>query len=118
MNDKPRGEVEFLEAARAELERDCEGLDGHTRSRLRYVRHQALERASVRRFNLLTPFGGLVTACVLVLAVIVLDPMRAPESVEPVLPVEDLEILVSGELEFYEDFEFYQWLADNGGARG
>jgi len=117
MNHEPRNEAEFLAAARAELLCGCESLDDATRARLRGIRREALERAPVRRLRVLAPFGGLVTACVLVLAVIMLNPTAerapAPDAAEPVMAVEDLEMLSSGELELYEDFEFYQWLAEN-----
>lgn len=121
MNDKARNEREdiFLQAARRELEESCARLDGSRLSRLNHIRHRALERRKrdKPRIALLAPFGGLVTACVLVFAVILMRPESAPtESVAPGLPVEDIEILSSADLELYEDFEFYQWLAENGSA--
>lgn len=126
MIEKPRSEhgreAEFLAAARDELERGCERLDGHTLSRLNRIRHAALERPGARRRALLAPFGGLVTASVLALVVVMALPNRnqetaAPVPADPDLAIEDLEILTSEEsLDFYADFEFYQWLADNGSS--
>ena len=97
-----------------ELDHSCDALDGATLSRLNQIRHTALER-KVQKRNVLLPFGGFVTACVLVLAVSLnYQGALAPESESANLPLEDLEILSAGEsLDFYEDYEFYQWLADN-----
>ena len=67
---------------------------------------------------MLAPFGGLVTACVLLVLVTVYYPQQgdigAPESPGIVSPIEDLDILSSNEsLEFFENLEFYQWLEEN-----
>ena len=101
----------FLSAVCRELDHGCDGLDGYTLSRLNRIRHTALEhKRSPMQFWL--PTGGVVTACMLVLAVS-LNGMQTESALEaPAL--EDLEILTSTEnLEFFEDYEFYQWLAEN-----
>lgn len=98
---------------RRELDASCRSLDGQTLSRLNAIRHAALEPRGRKTRPLLLPFGGLVTACVLVLAVTLLNPGRVPDGVEGEAPLQDIDLLVSDEdLDLYEDYEFYQWLAD------
>lgn len=106
----------FAVRLRQELDRSCDTLDGYTLSRLNAIRNAALERKHDRRRRaLLLPFGGLVTACVLVLAVSLVNRTGSVGQDNAVAtPLEDLEILAASEgLEFYEDYEFYQWLAEN-----
>ena len=116
--DMRQDEQVFLDKARNELDRSCDRLDGHTQSRLNSIRHAAIEHG--RRHPgraLLAPFGGLVTACVLVLVVSVF--FQGSETPAPSVPdnssaIEDLDILTSAEsLEFFENLEFYQWLEEN-----
>lgn len=108
----------FLDRVRQELDRSCDRLDGHTQSRLNSIRHAAVEQGRRPGRALLAPFGGLVTACVLVLVVSVVYQQR-PQTPAQSIPdngtaIEDLDILTSAEsLEFYEDLEFYQWLEEN-----
>ena len=119
---KPAQEQSFLDSVKKELDNSCDRLDGHTLSRLNSIRHEAMEKKGAKARNpYLAPFGGLATAFVLILA-ISLNQTTGPESaVFPVsestsasLPIEDLEILTaSEELDFFENFEFYEWLADN-----
>lgn len=111
----------LLSQVRLELDRSCAALDGHTVSRLNAMRHTVLEQKLRKRKPLLLPFGGLVTACVLVLTFtlfpgsgLVPESSTATNSTATDAPLEDIEILTSEEnLEFYEDYEFYQWLAAN-----
>lgn len=110
----------FVAAVRQELDRSCAALDGPTLSRLNSIRHGVLERQQPRQTRaLLLPFGGLVTACLLVVSVILLQPATLPtqdvRGSEP--PLEDIELLTdTEELDFYEDYEFYQWLAESGSS--
>jgi hypothetical protein len=111
----------LLSQVKLELDRSCAALDGHTVSRLNAMRHAVLEQKLRKRKPLLMPFGGLVTACVLVLAFtifprsgLVPENATATNSTATNAALEDIEILTSEEnLEFYEDYEFYQWLAAN-----
>ena len=106
----------FLLRVKQEMDRSCAVLDGATQSRLNSMRHAVLAqgpRKGLRllglRKPLLLPFGGLVTACVLVLAVLVQTP-----ALPVAAPVEDLDLLTATEeLDFYEEYDFYQWLATN-----
>lgn len=104
----------FIAGIRRELDRSCDALDGHTLSRLNRIRHVALARRQSRATRLLLPFGGFVTACVLVLTVNLFVPGSAPEGETAVPPLEDIDILASNDsLDLYEDYEFYEWLASN-----
>jgi hypothetical protein len=117
---KKTGEEEqaFLDNVRSDLDRSCDRLDGHTQSRLNSIRHAAVEHGHRHPGRaMLAPFGGLVTACVLVVVVSLF--FRQPESPVPVIQdnrnaIEDLDILTSSEsLEFFENLEFFQWLEEN-----
>ncbi|HEY0964148.1 MAG TPA: hypothetical protein VGE69_17500 [Pseudomonadales bacterium] len=104
----------LIAGIRRELDRSCDALDGHTLSRLNRIRHVALARRQSRATRLLLPFGGFVTACVLVLTVTLFMPGSLTESDDPVPPLEDIDILASNDsLDLYEDYEFYEWLASN-----
>jgi len=113
--EKPSAEEQrFVAGVRQQLDRSCDALDGHTLSRLNRIRHAALERKQRRAPRLLLPFGGFVTACVLVLTVMTFAPGTAPDGGAVAPALEDLDILTSSDsLDLYEDYEFYQWLAEN-----
>ena len=104
----------LVDGIRQKLDQSCNALDGQTLSRLNRIRHVALERKQARASRMLLPFGGFVTACVLVVSVMMFVPTRAPETEAVASPLEDIEILTSSDsLDLYEDYEFYQWLAEN-----
>lgn len=97
-----------------QLDRSCDALDSQTLSRLNRIRHAALERKQARATRMLLPFGGFVTACVLVVAVTTFMPGTTPEGLAPAAPLEDIDLLTSADsLALYEDYEFYEWLAAN-----
>ena len=114
-NNFNNDEQAFLDSAREQLDRSCDRLDGKTQSRLNSIRHAAIEHG--RRHPgraLLAPFGGLVTACVLVLVVSVFFQGADTPVPDNRSTMEDLDILTSTEsLEFFENLEFYQWLEEN-----
>jgi len=114
-NSPEPAEDVLVQQVRAQLDHSCEALDGHTLSSLNRIRHAALEKQHKRSHPFLVPFGGLVTTCVLVLSVLLIDRPGMPESIPTgASTLEDIEILTSAEeLDFYENYEFYQWLADN-----
>jgi hypothetical protein len=105
---------EFLDRVKANLDAAEEQLDEHTRSRLTSIRHEALERGQVRRppwIQWLLPAGGLAVA-VTVAALSVNLWTTKPVMEEP-LSLEDMALLSDSEgPEFYEDLDFYQWLAE------
>lgn len=111
-------ETRLVAAVRHELDQSCAALDGATLSRLNSIRHAALEQKQAPRHRtLLLPFGGFVTACLLVVTVTMLNPDAAvaPEVQANGTPLEDIELLTDAEsFELYEDYEFYQWLAESG----
>ena len=107
-------ERRFVAGIRQQLDRSCDALDGATLSRLNRIRHAALARKPARASRLLLPFGGFVTACVLVLTVTMFAPRTAPDTEALAAPLEDIDILTTPDsLDLYEDYEFYQWLAEN-----
>jgi hypothetical protein len=104
----------LVDGVRQHLDRSVNALDGQTLSRLNRIRHAALEHKQARASRMLLPFGGFVTACVLVVSVMMFGPGRAPDTEAATSPMEDIDILTSSDsLDLYEDYEFYQWLAEN-----
>ncbi|MES2606151.1 MAG: hypothetical protein V4603_14545 [Pseudomonadota bacterium] len=101
----------LLASIRQELDRSCSALDGQTLSRLHRIRSAAIERRPSRLQAMLLPFSGLVTACALVVAVS-LNWNGGLQSEPAADSLEDIEILAANEaLDFYAEYEFYQWLA-------
>jgi hypothetical protein len=99
---------------RRELDRSCTALDAHTLSRLNRARHTALARRQPRSTRMLLPFGGFVTACMLVLTVSLYMPGTELDGDAVVPPLEDIDMFASADsLDLYEDYEFYEWLASN-----
>lgn len=112
-SDSP-DEQRLVDGVRKRMDQSCNALDGHTLSRLNRIRHAALERKQARASRMLLPFGGFVTASVLVVSVMMFGPGRVPETEAVPSALEDIEILTSSDsLDLYEDYEFYQWLAEN-----
>lgn len=104
----------LVDSIRRQLDDSCAALDGYTLSRLHRIRSEAVARRRSRLQTMLLPFGGLVTAAALVVALGIGGRGDAglDESGSPAL--EDIEILAANEaLDFYADYEFYQWLAQN-----
>ncbi len=105
---------------RQSLDESVDALDANTLSNIRQIRAQALDKvgkkarkkAEGRDINWQRYlFGGLATACVMVLAVVLL--LNSPSSMQPV-PVDDMELISSSDnLELFEDLEFYEWLEQN-----
>jgi hypothetical protein len=110
--DSPE-EQRLVDNIRQRMDQSCNALDGQTLSRLNRIRHAALERKQARASRMLLPFGGFVTASVLAVSVMLFAP-GTPEAVPAASAIEDLDILTSTDsLDLYEDYEFYQWLAEN-----
>jgi hypothetical protein len=105
-------ENNFVENAKHVLDQDAENLDGTTTSRLRQMRYAALEKAESnwwQRFRL--PAAALVTASLI--ATFTFVQMRTSDELQTVKTIEDMEILASSEqLDLYEDYDFYTWLAE------
>ncbi len=110
MSSQEETERRFIESAKAHLDRTVDGLDGRTLARLREARRRALE-ASPRRVPWLMWAGGFATACVALLVASLW--LFSPTTPGPTPGLEDVEILASSEdLGFYDDLDFYHWLAD------
>lgn len=117
MKSKDNEQQQIVSSVQNELDKSCDRLDGQILSRLNTIRNDALEKskeAQAKRF-FLAPFAGLVTACLVLVMVSFWNQhtsLPIPNTNSSAL--EDLDILISTDnIEFYEDFEFYQWLAEN-----
>lgn len=110
----------LVAAAKAALDGSVRDLDPATAGRLRAARRFALEPAPARlpwldraRQNRFVWAGGVATVAAAVLAAFLY--LYQPVSQGPAPALEDLELITSSEgLEFYDDLEFYRWLADAG----
>ncbi|MGB1799843.1 MAG: hypothetical protein ACPHLK_03320 [Gammaproteobacteria bacterium] len=99
------------------LDDSIDALDANTLSDIRQVRAKAIEKASLNhsvwagnKQGFL--IGGVTTACVMVLAVVLL--FNSPTSVQSI-PAEDIELISSSDsFELYEELEFYEWLEEDG----
>jgi len=112
-------DTKFLADVKQHLDHSCDALDARTLSRLNSIRHAALEHKQKRFSPLWLSFGGMVTATFLVFS-LNLTSLQFPGSATNAAdnaPIEDIEILTTTEsLDFYEEYEFYQWLAENGSS--
>jgi hypothetical protein len=99
------------------LDNSIDALDANTLSDIRQVRAKAIEKAKLNhsvwagnKQNFL--IGGIATACVMVLAVVLL--FDSPTSTQSI-PAEDIELISSSDsFELYEELEFYEWLEEDG----
>ena len=106
-------------STRQVFDASVEQLDGATRSRLAQARALAVEAAEGRR-STMPAFGrlqiaGIGIAAALAVAIVWL-PQQAPESSSGELAaLEDIDILLDeGEIELFEDLEFFAWLEAQG----
>jgi hypothetical protein len=118
---KPRDEQMFLSAAKSILESSVDQIDDDTQIRLSAIRRRAVEAATKSQATLtpafsrwFLPVGGLATALAAVLVAVTLWTQQPVQESAPVAALEDLNILTgSDEIEFYQELEFYEWLAVN-----
>lgn len=92
-----------------------EALDARTRSRLNQARQEALAELDRPGRAFMTAPGGWLTAGGAVAAGVVVALLLRQGGLGPVapgyLPADDMEIILSeGELELYDDLEFYAWV--------
>ena len=101
----------FINAVKRELDQGAEELSPEMASRLREARREALCQPS-RRLPWFRPAWGLAAAAVMGM---ILTVVWLGQPGEPSLQVlEDAELLASSDaLEFYEDLDFYYWLAEH-----
>ena len=110
-------ETKFVSAAKRVLDKAEKNLDAVTVERLRAARREALDevlhRPAPMRPAWLFPFGGLVTAGV-VLAVAALLWFSAPSPNLVQANLSDLDLLTAHESpDFFADLDFYDWLDRN-----
>ncbi len=107
-------EISFLRKVKISLDQSEEGIDAGTLSRLHRIRQNALKLKKPEKTGRLkwfpAPLPALATAGMVLLAVFIFSTgdTEFPSSNN----LEDLEILASSNLEFYEDLDFYAWLAE------
>ncbi len=107
----------FLETAKYLLDKNAEEMDSKTRARLREGRYRAIQslQSQKKAVSWQWPAAGMAVACAAALAFFFL--MKDPGTKALVSNVEDIELLASSEpIEFYDDLEFYGWLAEQEGA--
>lgn len=108
-------ELEFEQRLRARMTQGG-ALDGATLSRLNQARQAALKELERRKNPFFTAPGGWLTAggalaAGLMVAVLLRQGGLGPE-IPGYAPAEDIEIILSeGDLELYEELEFYAWVA-------
>jgi hypothetical protein len=117
--NEPNEDRAFAERARTLLDEDARRLDGPTLGRLRRAREEALEagrtgrllhRLRQARFRVAAAALTAAAAAALVLVVLPLD--RSPVPPLGADPTE-LELLASAEgPDFYEELDFYLWIAE------
>jgi len=108
--NKPDSEQELLAFVKQHLDQSLLHLDGETQSRLRIARRRAL-RGQPKQHPWVWPAWGLTAACALVLALALWVGFPVGSNSVPML--EDVELLASADsLDFYEDMDFYGWLAE------
>ena len=103
---------QVMRKAKAVLDRSVDELDQQTILRLQRMRVNTLTaRPRSARWVLA---GGLATMCVGILASVLW--VSKPVAVMPVHEADDLDVVTAAEnLEFYDEIDFYRWLADHHG---
>lgn len=112
--DPQQAQDPLVDSICRQLDHSCDALDGYTLSRLHRIRSEAVARRRPWLQTMLLPFGGLATAAALAVALGIgwRGDAGLNEAGSPAL--EDIEILAANEaLDFYADYEFYQWLAQD-----
>jgi uncharacterized NAD(P)/FAD-binding protein YdhS len=99
---------------RTALDERARDLDGHTLSRLRQIRAQAMQQQRpIRRWQQPTWTGGLALAALALVAVLGYHQMpgEAPTDLsdsEEAIEIATLDV----DLEVIEDLDFYEWLSE------
>lgn len=110
----------FLKQVKSSLDRGEENIDAGTLWRLHRIRQEAINAEKQEQSGVLNwftlPFPALATAIVVLLTVFLV--FTGEQEQVPNGNFEDLEILASNNLEFYEDLDFYAWLAEEQPSAG
>ncbi|MEW8628342.1 MAG: hypothetical protein AB2551_21545 [Candidatus Thiodiazotropha sp.] len=119
-----RSDEAFLSEVKQQLQKSSDELDELTLAKLGAARRRAVEAASrpavFRIGNVLAIGRGgmaiLMLAGVLLIASVVLLKTAYPpvqQQLQPITLLEDMELLgAAEELEFYQELDFYLWVAD------
>ena len=108
-------ENSFLKKVKHSLDQGEENIPAETLSRLNRIRQEALKIKKKEKTWAVkwipTPHPAWATAAVVLLAVLLSFPGDREQA--PFNPLDDLEILASNnKIEFYEELDFYAWLAE------
>lgn len=109
----------FLERTSALLSRSVENIDSRTGRRLEHIRMKALGALEEKPLGFFFPlrwitFGSLATVAMAVIALFFW--LNTPPKDLPGRYIEDFEIITSREpIDFYQDLEFYRWMATQNG---
>lgn len=109
-----RDKEDFEARLQRRMRNDMPGLDGRTRSRLNQARQTALAELDKPAWRAIgrpawMTAGGAVAAGVLVALMLRVGGL-SPD-LPAYAPAEDIEIILSeGDLELFEDLEFYAWV--------
>ena len=100
------------------LDDSIDSLDANTLSDIRQIRANAIDKAKRNNYSVFSSkkqgflIGGVATACVMLLTVVLL--LNSPTSMQSI-PAEDIELISSSDsFELYEELEFYEWLEEDG----
>jgi hypothetical protein len=108
MNELSHDEKQLIDQVRETLDKQADDLDYVTVQRLAAARRRAVSVPTRRPW--LMPIGTFAAASVMALALGVWWTGPAREAAP--LPVADMALLASADdVEFYDDLEFYVWLA-------
>ncbi len=105
-------EKDLIDHIKRHLDESVEDIDAPTAARIAVARATALREGTKRRLVWYWPAVGVATAAAVLLAF-----MITFRSVPPQLTAEhqeELKVIASEQnMEFYENLDFYAWLAEN-----
>jgi len=104
--------------ARQLRDKSEEPLDGGTLSRLAMARNRALDEVGRRRrWQAEWPLavGAFASVAAAAVVVVLWQEVNRPPELE-LASADELELLASEDLEFFEELEFYQWLEAEGAS--
>lgn len=110
----------LLSAAKSTLENNIDQIDEQVQARLAAARREAIDACSTKQSvtakfsNWILPVGGLAMVGAALLVAVTLWTMPIEQKLEPVAVLEDINLLTGSEdIDFYQELEFYEWLAVN-----
>lgn len=107
-----KNEDKLIQEIGSHLDQSLEQIDQKTLYKISAARARALSGRSSGWRKLGIPLSGIATA-----AAVVIIAVQVMNNVEPVLQTKEIEVveMLSSEqnLDFYENLEFYTWLAQN-----